>query len=124
MARLADPFKQPGRVCRHRGGDEKGSGMFTNGQIAEHRQRKAVLLKQSEQLRRSLVIETQNLKKALEWADLGFKVARKALAGWGMVATLLASLRGSKQESSGFMSKIAKAVAFISPFVSFWKNKR
>ncbi len=97
--------------------------MFTNGQIADYQQRKAVLLKQSDQLRRSLVAEAQNLKNAFEWADLGFNVAKKMMAGWGMVATLLASFRGPKTESPGFISRIAKTMAFLTPLVSFWKNK-
>ena len=98
--------------------------MFANRQIAEFQARKGVLLKRSEQTRQSLVMEAQNLRNALKWADLGFNVARKALGGWEMVTNLLASLRGPKQESPGFISRIAKAVAFITPFVSVWKNKR
>ena len=98
--------------------------MFGNGRLTHCQQRKAALLQQSANHRRTLMTETQNLRPVAGWVDLGVNVARKARTGWSVMAPLLSPWQTRKQEPSGFVHKLAEAISLARSIAALWKNWR
>jgi hypothetical protein len=96
--------------------------VFAHGQLTRCLERKAALLQRSASHRSVLVKEAQNLRPVAGWLDLGIAVARKARAGWTALAPVLSLWRTRKQESSGFVHKLAEAISLARTFSAMWKN--
>ncbi len=98
--------------------------MLGDGQIDACAQRKAVLLRQSAAHRQILVEEAENLRPVAAWVDVGISFAQKARTILGALAPVF-SLWGSwKQESSGFLGKLAGAISLGRSLTELWKSWR
>lgn len=98
--------------------------MFKHEQLIHCQQHKAALLQQSAAHRLALTREAANLRPVASWVDLGFDLARKARSGWATVAPFLSLWATRKQESTGFIHKLAQAVSLARSVMTIWKNWR
>lgn len=87
-------------------------------------QRKATLLRQSAVHRQILVQEARNLRPVAEWVDLGIGVAQRARAVLSALVPLFSLWQMRKQESSGFITKLADAIALGRSITELWKSWR
>ena len=98
--------------------------MFTDGPISDCQQRRAAILRKSQEYRAALCSEAQSLKKAAMWIDLGTSVARKVQSGWGIVTNLFGFWRTQSNESAGIGHLLAKALPLLGPILAFWRKQR
>jgi hypothetical protein len=98
--------------------------MFGNGQLIRCQQHKAALLEQGATHRSVLAHEARNLCPVAEWVDLGIALARNARAGWTALSPLLSLWQTRKQESSGFIHKLAEAISLARSLATLWKYWR
>ena len=98
--------------------------MFRHGELDRCHVRKAVLLRQSAANRLALAREARNLQPVAEWVDLGIALARKARTALSALAPLLSVWSSGKQESSGFVGKIAGAFSLGRSLTALWKSWR
>ena len=96
--------------------------MFRYGQLTHSQQRKSALLQQSTAHRRALITEADNLRPVAGWVDLGIDVARKARTAWSVLAPLLSVWQARRQESSGFVHKLAEALSLARSLTELWKR--
>ena len=98
--------------------------MFGHEHLTHCQQRKAALLQRSATHRLALMTEAQNLRPVAEWVDVGMSVARKVRMGWTVLAPLLSLWRTRERESSGFIHKLAGAIALARSLMEGWKSWR
>ena len=98
--------------------------MLGYGQLTRCQVRKADLLQQSAANRLALVEQARNLQPVVVWVDLGIGVARKARPVLSTLAPLLSLWGARKQESSGFLGKLAGAVSLGQSLTALWKSWR
>ncbi len=96
--------------------------MFGYGQLTLLQQRKSALLQQCAAHRRALITEAENLRPVAGWMDLGIDVVRKARTGWSVLGPLLSVWQTRKQESSGFVHKLADAFSIARSLTALWKR--
>lgn len=91
--------------------------------IASLSQRKAELLRRSQEHRQTLAGEAAKLRPMAEWIDLGVTTVRQVRKGWEIAGPLLAALRGHSEQAPGnFIQKISNAIALGRSIATLWRK--
>lgn len=98
--------------------------MLGDGQLTRCQVRKAALLRQSAANRQALAEVAHRLRPVAAWVDLGVTVAHQARTALSALTPLLSLWGARKQESTGFVGKIAGAVSLGRSLTALWKSWR
>lgn len=101
--------------------------MSAHETIASLAQRKAELLRRSQEHRQALAAEAAKLRPLAEWVDLGVTTARQVRKGWEIAGPLLAAWRGTSapaadQAPSGTFQKISSAISLVRSIAALWRK--
>lgn len=95
--------------------------------IASLAQRKAELLRRSQEHRQALAAEAAKLRPLTEWVDLGVTTARQVRKGWAIAGPLLAAWRGASapaadQTPSSTLQRISSAISLVRSVAALWRK--